>query len=100
MPPLEGLKVVDVDELVDRLQRAGVPCGRVRTVADAMIDPQVEARDMLLALDVPGTSPLHTVGNPIKLSESPAAAVVRPPALGEHTDDIRGAGGFPTKPTR
>ena len=77
-----------LDALIERLNTAGVPCGRVRTVPDAMRDPQVAAREMLLPLEVPGVGTLRTVGNPIKLSASPSTTVCRPPALGEHTSDV------------
>jgi crotonobetainyl-CoA:carnitine CoA-transferase CaiB-like acyl-CoA transferase len=84
----EAFMPFPLDTLIERLQAAGVPCGRVRTVTDAMNDPQVAAREMLLPLDVPGVSAVRTVGNPIKLSDSPAAPARRPPALGEHTDEV------------
>ena len=77
-----------LDTLIGRLQAAGVPCGRVRSVPDAMADPQVAAREMLLPLEVPGVAALRTVGNPIKLSDSPAKPARRPPAHGEHTADV------------
>ena len=36
-----------VDELIDRLTAAGVPCGRVRSIDDVLRDPQLAARNML-----------------------------------------------------
>jgi crotonobetainyl-CoA:carnitine CoA-transferase CaiB-like acyl-CoA transferase len=77
-----------VDELVDRLHRASVPCGRVRTVAEALEDPQVEARQMLLDLGDPEMQGLRVLGNPIKLSADGARPTRRPPRLGEHTREI------------
>jgi formyl-CoA transferase/CoA:oxalate CoA-transferase len=86
---LEGaLSAFTVDELLERLQAAGVPCGRVRTVAEALADPQVEARQMLLDLGDPALAGLRVVGNPIKLSGHLQGAVRRPPRLGEHTREI------------
>ena len=83
-----ALSAFTVDELPGRLQAAGVPCGRVRTIAEALADPQVEARQMLLDFGDPALAGLRVVGNPIKLSEHPQQAVRRPPRLGEHTREI------------
>ena len=66
----------------ERLEQAQVPCGRVRTVAEALRDPQVEARQMLLDFDDPVMNGLRVLGNPIKLSEDGAHPVRRPPRLG------------------
>jgi formyl-CoA transferase len=77
-----------VDQLVERLAQASVPCGRVRTVAQALQDPQVEARQMLLDFAEPDMSGLRVLGNPIKLSGDGARPTRRPPRLGEHTREI------------
>jgi formyl-CoA transferase/CoA:oxalate CoA-transferase len=83
-----------VEELVDRLERRSVPCGRVRTVAEALADPQVRARDMLLQVDVPGHGAFRVLGNPVKLSGSAATAASAPPALGEHTGQVLASLGY------
>ena len=77
-----------VDELLGVLQAAGVPAGRVRTVAEALQDPQVEARQMLLDFQEPDMRGLRVLGNPIKLSGDGAVLSRRPPRLGEHTREI------------
>jgi len=77
-----------VDQLVDRLGDAGVPCGRVRTVPEALRDPQVEARQMLLDLGDPEMKGLRVLGNPIKLSRDGARPSRRAPRLGEHTEEV------------
>ncbi len=77
-----------VDELIDVLHRASVPCGRVRDVAEALADPQVEARQMLLDFHEPDMQGLRVLGNPIKLSADGARPWRRPPRLGEHTREI------------
>lgn len=78
----------EVDQLVCRLEAAGVPCGRVRGLAEALQDPQVTARQMLLRFDDPAIDGFRVVGNPIKLSRTPASPTRRPPHLGEHTEDV------------
>jgi crotonobetainyl-CoA:carnitine CoA-transferase CaiB-like acyl-CoA transferase len=78
-----------LDALVARLDEHGVPCGRVRTVAEALADPQVEARQMLIPFpDEAELGSFRVLGNPIKLSDSPADLSRRPPRLGEHTAEI------------
>jgi crotonobetainyl-CoA:carnitine CoA-transferase CaiB-like acyl-CoA transferase len=77
-----------VDSLIERLGAAGVPCGRVRTIDEVLRDPQLAARGMLL--DVPtGAGAVKVPGNPVKLSGVPVLAQAPPPALGQHTDEVR-----------
>jgi crotonobetainyl-CoA:carnitine CoA-transferase CaiB-like acyl-CoA transferase len=86
---LEGaFSAFTVDALVERLNAAAVPFGRVRTVAQALQDPQIEPRQMLLGFDDPELAGFRVLGNPIKLSESGARTNRRPPRLGEHTREI------------
>ena len=78
-----------VEELAQRLEKAAVPCGRVRTVAEALADPQIEPRQMLLELDDPRLAGFKVLGNPIKLSNHPGDGKARrPPKIGEHTEEI------------
>jgi crotonobetainyl-CoA:carnitine CoA-transferase CaiB-like acyl-CoA transferase len=78
----------DVDTLSEVMEKAGVPCGRVRTIAQAVQDPQVEARQMLLPLNDKALGDFRVLGNPIKLSNHPQGAIRRPPKKGEHTAEI------------
>ncbi len=62
-----------------RLEAAGVPCGPLQNVAEALAHPQVRARNMVIETAFPSGAPLIAAGNPIKLSghHDPAS---RPPA--------------------
>ncbi|HET9372364.1 MAG TPA: CoA transferase [Vicinamibacterales bacterium] len=71
--------------LVDRLRAAGVPCGAVRSIDEAMADPQIAARAMIDAIDHPTIGRLSLLGLPVKLSMTPGAVRTPPPRLGEHT---------------
>ena len=53
---------------IEVLDRAGIPCGPVNTVAQALAHPQTAARNMLIAVDDPVTGPLQLAGNPMKSS--------------------------------
>jgi len=77
-----------VESLIEKLSAAGVPCGRVRSIEEVLRDPQLAAREMLVDLPA-GAASVMLPGNPIKLSGVPAFTAVPPPALGQHTEEIR-----------
>jgi CoA:oxalate CoA-transferase len=54
-----------------RLEAAGVPCGPINDIAGIVNDPQIQARNMIVAIDDPEAGPLKLAGNPIKLSDFP-----------------------------
>jgi crotonobetainyl-CoA:carnitine CoA-transferase CaiB-like acyl-CoA transferase len=73
---------------LDALERAGVPCGPINTVADVFADPQVQARGMRLDLPHPALGSVPSVANPIKYSATPLSYRSAPPMLGADTDEI------------
>jgi formyl-CoA transferase/CoA:oxalate CoA-transferase len=70
------------------LTRAGVPCGAVRDVPDALSDPQLVARNMIEAVEHAAAGTLKVLGVPIKLSETPGSVRTAPPTLGQHTAQV------------
>ena len=76
------------DAVIERLRAHAVPCGQVRSLAEALADPQLAAREMVVELDHPRLGAIKALGNPIKLSRTPAVVDRPPPALGEHNDEI------------
>ena len=69
-----------VAEWIERLNAAGVPCGRVQRIGEALNDPQVVAQDMVI--DVPTERGVaRTTGFPLKLNGSPCALSRGVPAL-------------------
>jgi crotonobetainyl-CoA:carnitine CoA-transferase CaiB-like acyl-CoA transferase len=64
---------------------AGIPCGPILTVAEALAHPQVEARRMVVPLEHPTAGPIRVTGVPVRLSETPGSVRRPPPRLGEHT---------------
>jgi crotonobetainyl-CoA:carnitine CoA-transferase CaiB-like acyl-CoA transferase len=72
-------------DLVRALTAAGVPGAAVRNVTEALADPQVAARDMIVPLEHLTAGPIRVLGTPLKLSETPAGVRTAPPALGQHT---------------
>ena len=88
------LQRFSVDELTARLQAADVPCGRVRTMREAIEHPQVEARDLLLSQVHAALGRVQTLAPVVRLSRTPAAVRLPPPGLGEHTDELLAAVGM------
>lgn len=70
------------------LQEAGVPCGELRGPLAALRAPEAEARKMVREIAHPTIGALPLVASPLRLGETPVAAPVAPPLLGEHDDDV------------
>jgi CoA:oxalate CoA-transferase len=77
-----------VEQWIERLNAAGVPCGRVMNLAEVFSDPQVLAQEMVLEVEHPGYGPVRMTGFPVKLGATPAQLRRPAPALGEHTDEV------------
>lgn len=75
------------------LEQAGIPCGAIHNVAEALAMPQAQARKMVVDFAAQG-SPVRALGNPIKLSASPVSYRTPPPSLSEHTDSTLAALGY------
>ncbi|MCO5145037.1 MAG: CoA transferase [Aquamicrobium sp.] len=69
--------------LADRLIRAGVPCGPVLSVPEAVAHPHTRHREMVVEMEG-----YRGTGAPVKLSRTPASYRRLPPAFGEHTDEV------------
>ena len=70
------------------LEGAGIPCGRVRTVAEALDNPQVSARGLLLETEHATIGSGRYVGSPIHLTGAGRGSTLAPPLLGQHTDEV------------
>ena len=81
----EVFRTRHTDPLVDSLRREGVPCGGVRSIAEALADPQIVAREMVATVAHPLAGSVRVLGIPTKLSDTPGAVRTPPPVLGEHT---------------
>jgi crotonobetainyl-CoA:carnitine CoA-transferase CaiB-like acyl-CoA transferase len=73
---------------LERLDSHGIPCGPINNYAEAFADPQIRAREMIVAVDHPTLGRLHTPGSPIKMSATPLDVSRRAPLLGEHTREV------------
>jgi crotonobetainyl-CoA:carnitine CoA-transferase CaiB-like acyl-CoA transferase len=77
------------------LEAGGVPCTLVNRIDQIVTDEQVQARDMIVEMDVPDLGPIRVAGLPLKLSETPGRLDRHPPHLGEHTRTLLGELGYP-----
>jgi formyl-CoA transferase len=74
-------------EVMAVLNPLNVPCGPVLSMKELAEEPSLRETGTVVEVDHPTRGRYLTVGNPIKLSDSPAE-VRRSPLLGEHTDDV------------
>lgn len=83
-----ALKEQDADYWLAKLEEGRIPCARVNNIAQAMEDPQVLARNMIIDLQHPVDGNARVPGNPIKLSETNAETFTPPPLLGAHNEEV------------
>jgi crotonobetainyl-CoA:carnitine CoA-transferase CaiB-like acyl-CoA transferase len=84
----EALKSDTADAWIVRLKAAGVPCGRINSVGQALTEPHTAARQMVETVEHPVVGALKMLGIPYKLAETPGSVRRAPPVLGQHTDVI------------
>lgn len=78
----------DVDEVLEAMNGAGVPAGRIYNAADIVADPHIRARDMILDAALPDGTPMPVPGIAPKLSATPGAMRTLGPDLGAHTEEV------------
>jgi formyl-CoA transferase len=75
-------------EWLDGLRDARVPCGRINTTAQALGDPHVIERGMIVELEHPALGIVKSIATPVHMSETPLVYHRHPPRLGEHTNEV------------
>ena len=89
VPLIEALTAErTVEDWVASLGAAGVPCGRIRNVAEVCTNPQLTGRGKVVERPHPTAGAVKMIGQPIELGDTPARIRTAPPLLGEHTDDV------------
>ena len=84
----DAFRTKNREEWVTLCEKWSVPCGPVNNIAEALADPQVLMRDMVVEMDHPVAGRYKTAGNPIK-SETPDS-FRPPPTLGQDTETVLG----------
>jgi len=74
-------------EAMDILNEHDIPCGPILSMKEIAEEPSLRATGTVVEVDHPTRGKYLTVGNPIKMSDSPSD-VQRSPLLGEHTDEV------------
>jgi formyl-CoA transferase len=74
-------------EAMDILNQFDIPCGPILSMKELCEDRSLRDSGTIVEVEHPTRGSYLTVGNPIKLSDSPTE-VVRSPLLGEHTDAV------------
>ncbi len=74
-------------EAMEILNQHDIPCGPILSMQEIAEDQSLRATGTVVEVDHPTRGKYLSVGNPIKLSDSPSE-VVRSPLLGEHTGEI------------
>ena len=63
-------------------------------IDEALASPQMRERGMVVEFDQPGIGKVEQLGNPVKLSRTPAEPARPAPAIGEHTEAVLAEAGF------
>src|SRR5579864_441929 len=74
-------------EAMELLNKYDIPCGPILSMKEIAEERSLRQTSTVVEVDHPTRGKYLTVGNPVKLSDSPAD-VRRSPLLGEHTDEI------------
>ena len=74
-------------EAMDILNKFDIPCGPILSMKEIAHEPSLRKTGTIVEIDHPTRGKYLTVGNPIKLSDSPTE-VTRSPLLGEHTTEV------------
>jgi crotonobetainyl-CoA:carnitine CoA-transferase CaiB-like acyl-CoA transferase len=84
----QALKSASSDHWVEKLNRAGVPCGPIYTVDQVFADPQVKHLQAAAPVEHPTLGRFEVVNQAVKLSRTAASMASAAPEIGQHTDEI------------
>jgi formyl-CoA transferase len=74
-------------EAMAQFNEHDIPCGPILSMEELAAEPSLRASGTIVEVDHPTRGKYLTVGNPIKMSDSPTE-VTRSPLLGEHTREV------------
>ncbi len=71
-----------------RMRAAGVPCGEVRTVGEAIRSPEARERQLVTRIPHPAVGWVPNMALPIRYARTPIADPVAAPTVGQHTHEV------------
>jgi formyl-CoA transferase len=74
-------------QVLEQLNAHNIPCGPILSPKEIIEDASLADNDMIVEVAHPDRGTFTTVGNPLKLSDSPTT-ITTPPLLGQHNEDI------------
>ncbi len=77
---------------IERLEGVDILCSPVKTLEEALQDEQTLINNLILEAGHTDAGPVRVVGSPIDMSAAPVSVRIKPPQLGQHNDEILGAG--------
>lgn len=85
---VDTFRTRDCAEWLEVLTAAGVPCAPVNSVAEALRDPQIDARGLIVQTQHPRFGPVRSMASPVRVGSPPEPVQRRAPRLAEHTRSI------------
>ncbi|WP_442595311.1 CaiB/BaiF CoA transferase family protein [Parapusillimonas sp. JC17] len=76
------------EDWLTRFRAAGVPCAPINNYSDVLADPQVEHMEWVRDLELPNGVRTRSFVSPIRFDNRTAGIRLRPPALGEHNEEV------------
>jgi len=93
----EIIATQDADHWLDLFGEAGIPCGPINFVDDILNDLHLQNRGIIVELDHPAAGLVHSIANPVRLSETPVSYRLPPPTLGQHNAEVLAELGYGTE---
>jgi crotonobetainyl-CoA:carnitine CoA-transferase CaiB-like acyl-CoA transferase len=84
----QALKTESSEHWVEKLNRAGVPCGPIYTVDQVFADPQVKHLQAAAQVEHATLGRFEVVNQAVKLSRTASSMACAAPEIGQHTDEI------------
>jgi len=80
--------MLDAEELLDRLQRIGVPCAKVARVSDLVGNTHLAHREQIITMQHPKAGPVPMQGFAVRFGDTPMQLRHAPPMLGQHSEEV------------
>ena len=84
----ERFRTGATEHWLERLGEVDILCAPVKSLQDALDDPQTAFNEMIVDLAPSPGGPVRLVASPIDMSDAPFRVRQAPPKLGEHTEEI------------